>query len=72
MNLARAAQLLLRDETIREAFDAAQVDIENLLFSAPTPEEREARFQERAGLLRVMQVLQTWSTDQDLEDHYEH
>lgn len=72
MNRSRAATLLLKDETILEAFDVARMELEQRLFSASTPEDREMRFQERAGLMRLRQLLEEWSSDLTLEEHYEH
>ena len=62
----RAARQLLGDETIKAAFDAVLSSLEASLWNAATPEDREARFQERQGLVRVRQRLSEWASSDAL------
>lgn len=67
-----AARQLVKDETIKSAFDAVAASLATDLFNAPTPDERERIFQERQAVARAWQQLQLWASNQTLKDQHEH
>lgn len=68
MNYPMAARVLLEDKTFAAALDFVVKEYERRLFEAPTPDERERIFQERAGLLRAKSQLLEWVSDLELEE----
>lgn len=52
-----AARRLVKDETFQKAVEAKLSLLSKQLFAAKTPEDREQKFQEHAGLTRVVNDL---------------
>lgn len=67
----RAAHILLRDETIVEAFDAVSQTLKDELFEANTPESREEVFQQYQGAEKVRTRLIEWAGAYSLHEKHQ-
>jgi len=60
---ANAADRLLKDETFISAVASIKADMTRELLIAATPEDRESKWQEHHGLIRVERRLTSWAAD---------
>ena len=67
-NRDAAARTLIKDQTIREAFEDVKADLVSTLLNGATPEIRERIFQEHQAVSRVFQKLEAWAVNKLLEE----